>query len=40
MLEDRSLGREQSLLGERGGGSALADGLLSLDTEGAWPEGP
>ena len=32
MLEDRRLGREQSLLEE--GGSGLADVLLSLDTEG------
>ena len=33
MLEDRRLGREQSLLEE--GGSGLADVLLSLDTEGS-----
>ena len=39
MLEDRRLGRKQSLQEERGG-SALADGLLSLDMEGAWSEGP
>ena len=38
MLQDRRHGREQSLLGETGG-SDLADVLLSLYTEGGWPEG-
>ena len=38
MLEERRLGREQSLL-EEGGRSALADVLLFLDKERGWPEG-
>ena len=38
MLEDRRLGREQSLLEERWR-SALADVLIFLDKERGWPKG-
>ena len=40
MREDRRLGREQSLQEEGGGGSVLADVLLSLDKEGDGLKGP